>query len=103
MKPAPPVTRSLVWRRSRVSAIAFRSGPATPDSDVFHSGGLDFRRLVDVAQIAQHGVAHDPAQTGQVQASELVPFGDDRQRVGAPRRLIDVLGELDALEDWPGL
>jgi hypothetical protein len=45
-------------------------------------------RVVDVAQVAQHGRPHRPLEPREVHAAELVPLGDDRERVGALRGLV---------------
>ena len=61
---------------------AFRPlGP--PHRGVPESQGPHIRGLVDVAQVHQHGGAHQAADALQVQGAKLVPFVDDHQNVGA--------------------
>jgi len=91
MKPAPPVTRIM---GGGLRDSAGRSWPADPD--VFEAGGPRRRRIDDVAAVDDHRPTHERAHRIEVDAAELLPFGDDDKGIGAVEGPHRAAGELQA-------
>src|SRR5947209_19057976 len=72
-------------------------------SEVAQPHLLGLSPVVDVAQVNENLAAHCRSDPVEVERAELVPLGDDDQRIGAIRRRIGVLGKLDTGEDLLGL
>src|SRR5689334_4132315 len=76
MNPAPPemTARGLVAANAAVD----------------EAQALDDGRVVDVAAVDDDRGAHQSLDAGQVELPELVPLGDQHERVGAGRDLVRV-------------
>src|SRR5207247_9792295 len=86
MYPAPPVTRTL-----RLAANGKIREAERP-----HLLGR-----VDVPAVEDDRRAHQAAHLLEVRLAELVPLGDDRQRVSPRKRIVASLGERDSALEAP--
>src|SRR5438477_10664195 len=76
MKPAPPET---------TARGLFAANAAIGEPETSHQGGV-----VDVAPVDDDGSAHQLLHTRHVELPELVPLGDEHDRIRARRHLVRV-------------
>jgi len=79
------VENPALFKRSLLSVlVAVGFGTFTlPDAGITVAGGLCFLRGIDIAQVDEDGLVEQGFHSCQVEAAELVPFGDDDEGVGA--------------------
>src|SRR5437764_13097280 len=53
-------------------------------------------RAIDVAQVDQHRLLHHRFDAVEIERAELLPLGDDHQRIGALGARVRTVGECDA-------
>ena len=85
---ASPRQLALARARARGSRSASRDASAraalaAADAVVGEAGGAHLGRAPDVAAVEQHRLLHQRLQALERRAAELVPLGDQHQRVGA--------------------
>src|SRR3954454_24515342 len=67
--------------------------PSAPDPVIDQARRLGLAPVIDVAQVDEHLAAKRRSDPVEVERSELVPLGDNHQRVGALGRGISIVGE----------
>ncbi len=72
-------------RRRKTSHRSARpsGGGLSPDAHIGEAVPGDFLRPVDVAQVDDHRPRHRLLELVEIERAELLPFGDDDQRIGA--------------------
>src|ERR1700680_2456940 len=88
MKPAPPETTA----RALLAA----------DASIGEAQAAHDRRVVDVSPVDHYRFAHRGLHTGEVQEAELVPPGDQHQRIGSVGDRIRVRAVFDLGEQRLG-
>src|SRR4051812_3411165 len=90
--PSPP---------TRITACIGASG--LPDALVDQAGRADGLRVEGVAPVDEHVAGHRLGDLGEVDLLELVPLGDEHDRVGARDAAEGVVGEVEAGHHPPRL
>src|SRR5690606_3836200 len=70
---------------------------AAADGVVFQAEALDELRIVQIPAVEDDRRAELGLHHFEVWAAELLPFGDDRERIGAAQRLCGAFDELHRL------
>src|SRR5262245_22148158 len=87
MYPAPPVTRT--------------PRPSAANGEVREALRLHLLGRIDVASVENDWRSHQRPHLAEVGLAELVPLGDDRQRVGAVERVVALVAQSDAAVEQP--
>src|SRR5689334_11440315 len=67
--------------------------PRPPDAVINEPELRHLGWTIDIAQIDQHGLLHHRFDAVEIERAELLPFGDDHQRVGVLGARIRAVGE----------
>src|SRR5690348_9828152 len=96
---------SLPWPRPSMASQVARAPPRdalfAANAAVGEAQVLEQLRVVDVAAVDDDRTAHDLFDAAKVELAELVPFGDDDERVCAVRNLVGVFQVLDVGDQHP--
>ena len=94
-----PLRPTATVAREHASQHASRVRPHAPDAVVVEAPARHVVGLIDVAQVDQDRPRHHGLQAVEIERAELLPLGDDHQRVGAFRARVWPVAIGDVAED----